>query len=842
MHIISSLSIFGNALQQIRDTTQKEKILNHLLRNITTTASSLIPPSIASTIASSVNAFSTLPPPDAYFKPMHFKPIPVTMPPPTNRIPAAIPELDSQPTMAIPQRPVYPPIPDIITQRPPSTPSNVNIQYGQGSVKQLPFLPTIPAEDRPMRVQNISPLQDANRFAYKTNTPSAVSHSYNNQLFTVTPGKPLSYNLGGSTTENSFHIFDNHLNSEFHNLKHQFQSNNHNKPPKKQNLRIIGETLTTPKAVEYNPNHSFFTIDDAVTAGPHYYQKTRGKPQKQHRFKPDFVSPTQTADVFSTISNLEHFRTVTTTTVQPEPPVITTTTPPSPPSTIQEIPEEIEYSTPEPVNIPKPRNKLRRKKPRPQFVNLEQEMDTATSNVVTNSWEYTRNRHRVRGRPSADIFGEAPTESNIVESSVTEQPIIRNSDRVKFPSRNRFTESASTTAEPRTRGTTPPAEKENQVEEIGTTKISLFNVHTTTQQTQHEDSTTEEHLRHRTRFRYKPRTRPTTTTTTTEITPQSEEINVEEATENPLMDEEEKMILSLMNNFGGSPSTEEVFTTSGPSQSRIKPIIKFDTKNRPRFSVKDYRNRQNSTTKSNEVTATTPSNNLRNRSKLTKEELENRATKRFSTSTPKPRSALPRRKPLGTRLDINKPRTSTEASTTTENTSVSQAAQTTPMTIKLKKSFRNRDKSRYGTNNSNEKVTLYENDIPQTEEDELVRSESNHYGQEAQPEETKIVERVTEKSHETSIMKIAKDDHSYRSHIHRASTTPSALAELMNTIDNESNLLQRVSDLTVTSGQNFANSVNTKHVSRKIPNYFTIATEDPILPIEAFFPNVINKE
>lgn len=56
---------------------------------------------------------------------------------------------------------------------------------------------------------------------------------------------------------------------------------------------------------------------------------------------------------------------------------------------------------------------------------------------------------------------------------------------------------------------------------------------------------------------------------------------------------------------------------------------------------------------------------------------------------------------------------------------------------------------------------------------------------------------------------------------------------------------KRVSDLT----SSFQNKYDTpgffKTVpsnSRRIPNYFSISTEDPILPIEAFFPNLKDKE
>lgn len=52
---------------------------------------------------------------------------------------------------------------------------------------------------------------------------------------------------------------------------------------------------------------------------------------------------------------------------------------------------------------------------------------------------------------------------------------------------------------------------------------------------------------------------------------------------------------------------------------------------------------------------------------------------------------------------------------------------------------------------------------------------------------------------------------------------------------------ERVAELT-RFGTNHFESVNTaagsSTPSRRVPSYFTIATEDPILPIEAFFPKM----
>ena len=96
-------------------------------------------------------------------------------------------------------------------------------------------------------------------------------------------------------------------------------------------------------------------------------------------------------------------------------------------------------------------------------------------------------------------------------------------------------------------------------------------------------------------------------------------------------------------------------------------------------------------------------------------------------------------------------------------------------------------------------------------------------------------------THETSIMKIANSS----SH----STQPIRTTTSNFIVDTEANYndltgspsdhSQRVAELTnrANSDQSFK-SVNTGLLSRRIPSYFTISTDDPILPIQAFFPGV----
>ncbi|XP_017780566.1 PREDICTED: proteoglycan 4-like [Nicrophorus vespilloides] len=51
-----------------------------------------------------------------------------------------------------------------------------------------------------------------------------------------------------------------------------------------------------------------------------------------------------------------------------------------------------------------------------------------------------------------------------------------------------------------------------------------------------------------------------------------------------------------------------------------------------------------------------------------------------------------------------------------------------------------------------------------------------------------------------------------------------------------------VSDLTSDAKNDYNRFRNVSPVSRNVPNYFTLATDDPILPIEAFFPNLKEKQ
>lgn len=105
---------------------------------------------------------------------------------------------------------------------------------------------------------------------------------------------------------------------------------------------------------------------------------------------------------------------------------------------------------------------------------------------------------------------------------------------------------------------------------------------------------------------------------------------------------------------------------------------------------------------------------------------------------------------------------------------------------------------------------------------------------------------------ETSIMKIAKTQ---SSHSIKATTSnsiadddtlmPSLLDrhDSSDLVGSPSEHSQRVAELTVSANENSSfKSANIGLLSRRIPNYFTISTDDPILPIQAFFPQIKTNE
>ncbi|CAH0552082.1 unnamed protein product [Brassicogethes aeneus] len=297
------------------------------------------------------------------------------------------------------------------------------------------------------------------------------------------------------------------------------------------------------------------------------------------------------------------------------------------------------------------------------------------------------------------------------------------------------------------------------------------------------------------------------------------------ATEIPEMEE-----VTLATTTTSTTTTTEEPSTTKSHRVRGRPS-KYDSSNRPRFSVKDYRQRfstTSSTTESQRTTSVAPRLRFPNRSRrpmsstttpssVNEQEEENRGSRfkpkepRYTITTEPSDNIITEKtvKAVNTRLRPfgGRQRSTTEAPVTVKVSIrpnlFSQRRRTATLSLK------NRILSKM--NNKTQEVTTVEPE-PESEENETEQVTQASFSEGVT---TNLPEKVYEYADETTTSDILKNDPSLYS--------------------------QRVSDLT----SSFKNEYNTpglfKNVSptsRKIPNHFTISTDDPILPIEAFFPNI----
>jgi hypothetical protein len=297
-------------------------------------------------------------------------------------------------------------------------------------------------------------------------------------------------------------------------------------------------------------------------------------------------------------------------------------------------------------------------------------------------------------------------------------------------------------------------------------------------------------------------------------------------------------------------STEEATTTAAPTTTtttanphriRGRPL-KFDNSNRPRFSVKDYRQKlsQYSTTSVPETHRTTsesarirlpsrlrrpssaPTNNHEEestepvRSKFVPKDARHGGTTQEANEAviteKQVKSVNIRLRPFG------RYKSTTAATTTTPKVSIK------PNLFNRKRppmlSLRSKIYNKYNKN-STEAVT----ERATTTEESEVEETTEEYDREA--EEDSITEASWKKSTSTE------------ENLDVDTTTVGDISKV------DSNMYsQRVSDLTSSAKNDYNTPGLFKSVaptSRRIPNYFTISTDDPILPIEAFFPNIKDK-
>lgn len=406
---------------------------------------------------------------------------------------------------------------------------------------------------------------------------------------------------------------------------------------------------------------------------------------------------------------------------------------------------------------------------------------------------------------------------------------------------------------------------------------------TTTTANSSEDSSERtglDQMRHRQRLRYREKLKDAYSSTAS--TSSTTEIPVEKTIQdNEVTDNRVNVRLPIVTSSSKATADEEAVTTptlSTNKLNRLNSINKFDSRNRPRFSVKDYRQRISSSTTTEQASSaaestTLPTTRLRfpTRTRLLpdlKKSVE-KASKIQETINSSDESANGSSKSESSQetTEVSSESTRKRFSPKDRYSSRVKSTENPPTTTTTNRpTTRNRGSTRrdFGNNRARQSTTtpfpiekaVSRSPIIRNATNPLRRPQNvglrqriqNHYKTTKEPTSSNEVDSEADMTmenksdeistedykHETAIMKIAKDDHSYR---------PYKASDEMNYNDSDNDLngspseqSERVAELAIFDN-NF-NSVHTGSASRKIPTYFTIATEDPILPIEAFFPQV----
>lgn len=251
--------------------------------------------------------------------------------------------------------------------------------------------------------------------------------------------------------------------------------------------------------------------------------------------------------------------------------------------------------------------------------------------------------------------------------------------------------------------------------------------------------------------------------------------------------------------------------------------------NRPRFSVKDYRNRLSSTTSTTEKSVeNTP-----------KVRFPQRRVPYYENSNSESESTTERKKfiPKDPRHKSNETELSEEREKEIHSIKYpSRQKQTTidsseGSTQKISSRIRNGLKRPRPTEDTTETINPTTVHIKRPLRKKIKDSEIGETVQDITVTETPVYgaknDITSEKSRsESAIMKIADKKHQdHTEHLFEHS--------------------KRVSDLTLAASKDYNKPGMFKTIttnSRRIPSYFTIATDDPILPIEAFFPQLNQKK
>ncbi len=733
------------------------------------------------------------------------------------------------------------------------------------------ILSTLEPSEQPSKVKfNLkmpSPLQDASIFSYSnagvnavgsstTARPSFIKNQEENRF------KPTQNEFIASSTQrpsgNSVNLFKNLQRPKDdvykqHKLLHPAygkkrpganEENEEKKPflptpyrPEKEESSEEQEPFgVSQRPTKLEPTRSFFTIEDAMTQLP-----TR-------LYKKPTQTPLELPDTF-TLSPFREYDTEFPATVGP-------TLTPAPVST---SPQQEEQST-----TVRPRQKLRRRRPKPQ-----------QKKVLENQIEEEKPEQTFSPRPKVNRSRTTST------TSAPESEISR--PRTRFPSRSR--------TRPLTRTPAP-----NSVETDTTAKISEEPATSSTEfeskfTSSATDTTEPENVKHRIRLRYKNKVvKPDQSLDIGDFNANARD-NLESNTqlENVVIrgeDEEQTTFNSVTENsqnnvrsslrlpnlnikLGGR--NEDLTTLPSVSLGSGESEEKASNKtNRPRFSVKDYRKKvtsSGSTTVSSTTLSTTPKpdsqrfnrfrfQSTKKRNETTDDPFDTSKrkvylTKYYTTSTAPPptttielETTLPPHRPLRKRIPF---RNQTRYSGSEEN----DAQHLRPMI----KNFTTLTQNRPPTINLRQRIQGYNKKKENEEISNFLDTNKNLNNLSSELLATTVPATTTTETykHETSIMKIAKSSSHHSSPLFR-STTNNILKDFKENTENvlddfdltgsPSEHSKRVAELTISG--NLENSsfksvnMNVKNglLSRKIPNYFTISTDDPVLPIQAFFPQI----
>ncbi|CAH2089779.1 unnamed protein product [Euphydryas editha] len=269
------------------------------------------------------------------------------------------------------------------------------------------------------------------------------------------------------------------------------------------------------------------------------------------------------------------------------------------------------------------------------------------------------------------------------------------------------------------------------------------------------------------------------------------------------------------------------FSYRTESNTRITKIQRPRLKNkqeRPKFSVKDYRTRLNSTTSTTEkiIESTTKSRYAQRKNPYTDIFSDVETTTERKKFTPKePRHRL-------NKTENNEQEIHSRQAGRQKQTSESPEGTTQKISSRIRNGQRRTRPTEEPTETSSPTTVrnkrplrkrIQDSEVEESVQDLVVTETTANYDH-----KNDITSERTRS--ESAIMKIA--DKKHQDHIER-------LFEHS----------KRVSDLTLAASKDYNTPGMFKSVatnSRRIPSYFTIATDDPILPIEAFFPQLNQKK